>query len=180
MKGKGILFGIIFCSCVGGLSGPARSESPKGGAGPPVSKEVSALQQAEGKQEVLDMLKEIAPAPRFQYNPSGRRDPFQSFIKPGDQRLEGLPPLQRVSVSQLKLIGVAWSSGGAGAVGAMVQTPDGKTYPVKKGTRIGNNRGRIRDIGAQEVIIEEPYLNIFGRTDLKQVVMKLHKKKEGE
>ncbi len=168
MKGKGILFAIISCLFIDGFSLYARSESPV------------APEQQEERKDVLGVLKKAGQSARLQYNPSGRRDPFQSFIRPDARQLEGLPPLQRVSISQLKLIGVAWSSGGKGVVGAMVQTPDGKSYPVKNGTRIGTNRGRVKSIGAREIIIEEPYLNIFGRTDLKQVAIKLEDKKKEE
>jgi Tfp pilus assembly protein PilP len=173
MKRNGILFLIVYL-LLAGLSVTARSESLEKGVAP-----AAGLSPEEIQKQVADSLKGVEAVSRFQYDPSGRRDPFQSFIKPSDGSLEGLPPLQRTSVGQLRLVGVAWSSGGVGAVGAMVQTPDGKTYPVKRGTRIGTNRGRVKEIGAREVIIEEPYLNIFGRTDLKQVVMKLDKKKEG-
>jgi len=130
----------------------------------------------KGQVEAVDPMEDIHQSPRFRYNALGRRDPFLSFIKPSDEVSKGLPPLQQVNLGQLKLIGVAWGGGG---YGAMILTPDGRSYPVRKGTKIGTNQGRVKDIGAKEVIVEEPYLNIFGRSDLKQIVMKLYTKKEG-
>jgi Tfp pilus assembly protein PilP len=76
----------------------------------------------------------------------------------------------------MKLVGVAWGSGG---YGAMVQVSGGKTYSVKVGTRVGTNHGRVKEIGQREIVVEEPFLNIFGRSDLKRVIMKLYTKKEG-
>jgi len=49
----------------------------------------------------------ISTSTRFQYRSEGRRDPFLSFVRPAGERAEGVPPLQSVSISELKLIGVA-------------------------------------------------------------------------
>jgi Tfp pilus assembly protein PilP len=143
----------------------------------PQEEETSALekQQEEENNAFFDSLKQSEQSPRFQYNAFGRRDPFLSFVGPDDEQREKMPPLQRVSVSEMKLIGVAW---GSGRVSAMVQTPDGKSYPVQRGTRMGTNQGRVSQIGKESVTVEEPYINIFGRAAQKQVVMKLYTKKE--
>jgi Tfp pilus assembly protein PilP len=135
-------------------------------------------QEEQGEASILkeSAMADISNLPRFKYNALGRRDPFLSFVKPADEVSKGLPPLQQVMLSSLKLIGVAWSGSG---YSAMIQAPDGKSYPVKKGTKMGTNQGRIKDIDAKEIIVEEPYLNIFGRSDLKQTVIKLYTKKEG-
>ncbi len=135
----------------------------------------SEKQQEEENKAFFDSLKKTEQSPRFQYNAFGRRDPFLSFVGPNDEQREKMPPLQRVSISEMKLIGVAW---GSGRVSAMVQTPDGKSYPVQRGTRIGINQGRVSQIGRESVTVEEPYINIFGRAAQKQVVMKLYTKKE--
>ncbi len=133
----------------------------------------------EGGSAILkeSAMRSIAAPPVFKYNATGQRDPFASFVRPHQEvDAKNVPPLLRVSVDVIKLVGIAWGSTG---YGAMVQTPDGKSYPVKKGMRIGANQGRIKDIGQKEIVVEEPYLNIFGRSDLKQIVMKLYNKKEG-
>ena len=131
---------------------------------------VGLSQGQEGDSGLLD-------SPRFRYNSEGRRDPFMSFVRPDEELTKWVHPLQKTAIPTLKLIGVA-SSGGGGYEG-MIQVPDGKSYPVKRGARIGMNQGRIRDIGPTELIVEEPYLNIFGRSDIRQTIMKLYTKKEG-
>ncbi len=138
----------------------------------------SEVQDEPGEASILKQsaMEDVSNLPRFKYNSQGRRDPFLSFVRPSEEVSKGLPPLQQVALSSLKLIGVAWSGSG---YGAMVQAPDGKSYPVKRGTKMGTNQGRIKDIGPKEIIVEEPYLNIFGRSDLKQTVIKLYNKKEG-
>lgn len=118
------------------------------------------------------------PAALFQYNPAGRRDPFKSIIIASGKRnaSENLPPLQRKELSEMRLIGIVWGGFGHGAI---VETSDGKGYPVRKGTRIGLNNGVISQITNREVVIEEKYLDIFGETKVRNVVMELHPQKEG-
>jgi hypothetical protein len=60
----------------------------------------------------------------YSYNPAGRRDPFAAIVKDGNPRDDaklGEPPLQRMSLAELNLIGIIW--GGFG-YSAMLQTPD--------------------------------------------------------
>ncbi len=122
--------------------------------------------------------KQEDPAPLFQYNPEGRRDPFKSIIVATAKRnmSENLPPLQRKELSEMKLIGIVWGGFGYGAV---IQTSDGKGYPVRKGTRIGTNNGVISQITNKELVVEEKYLDIFGETKIRNIVMELHPQKEG-
>lgn len=122
-------------------------------------------------------IKQEEPAP-FQYNPEGRRDPFKSIIVASGKRNtpENLPPLQRKELSEMKLIGIVWGGFGYGAV---IQTSDGKGYPVRKGTRIGLNNGVISQITNKEMVVEEKYLDIFGETKVRSVVIELHPQKEG-
>ncbi len=76
----------------------------------------------------------------------------------------------------MKLIGIVWGGFGYGAV---IQTSDGKGYPVRKGTRIGTNNGVISQITNKELVVEEKYLDIFGETKIRNIVMELHPQKEG-
>ena len=171
MMRERVLTGVVFLMIVS--THPVQSFGQDGEEGAPV---LRAGSDALSKTVPINAMEDIPHPPTVRYNSLGRRDPFVSFVNPSDEVSKGLPPLQQVALSSIKLIGVAW--GGTG-YGAMLQTPDGKTYPVRKGVKVGTNQGRIRDIGPKEVIVEEPYLNIFGRSDLKQVVMKLYNKKEG-
>jgi type IV pilus assembly protein PilP len=114
----------------------------------------------------------------FQYNPEGRRDPFKSIIVSSEKqgRAENLHPLQRKELAELRLIGIVWGGFGYGAV---IQTPDGKGYPVRKGTRMGLNNGVISRITNREVVVQEKFIDIFSETKIRDVVMELHPQKEG-
>ena len=70
---------------------------------------------------------------------TGSFAPILSQLAPG-QVDPTLPPLQRVGLTDMNLIAIIW--GGYGYT-AMVQTPDGNGYTVRKGTRIGPNAGVV-------------------------------------
>lgn len=84
-----------------------------------------------------------------------------------------MPPLQRVSVAELTVIGIVW--GGFGYM-AMVQTPDGKGYAVQRGTRIGNNNGIVSAITEKAVIVEERFTDIHGKKQVREYAKPLHVK----
>ncbi len=68
------------------------------------------------------------------------------------------------------MIAIIW--GGLGQ-SAMVQTPDGKGYTVRVGTRIGSNQGVVKRITAQSVVVEERYTDVFGENKTREVVLNL-------
>jgi type IV pilus assembly protein PilP len=116
----------------------------------------------------------------FTYDASGRRDPFAPVI----QRQDGqssfdatLPPLQRVGLTELNLIGIVW--GGYGYT-AMVQTPDGRGYAVRRGTRIGPNNGVVSAITEKGIIVQERFTDLYGKKQEREYVKLLHTKEGSE
>ena len=111
----------------------------------------------------------------YTYDPKSRRDPFQSLarlVKVDKTRAE-MPPLQRVQISDLKLLGIMW--GGYGYY-ALVQTPDGKGYTVKEGMLMGSNNGVIATITDRAIIVSEPSIDITGQKSTKDVELLLRPK----
>lgn len=111
----------------------------------------------------------------YTYDPKSRREPFQSLtrlVKIDKTRLE-MPPLQRVQLSDLKLLGIMW--GGYGYYG-LVRTPDGKGYTVKEGMLMGTNNGVISAITDKAVIVSEPSIDIAGNKSTKDVEILLRPK----
>ena len=84
-----------------------------------------------------------------------------------------MPPLQRVQISDLKLLGIMW--GGYG-YHALVQTPDGKGYTVKEGMLMGTNNGVIATITDRAIIVSEPSIDITGQKSTKGVELLLRPK----
>jgi type IV pilus assembly protein PilP len=116
------------------------------------------------------------PQPTFGgYDPAGRRDPFVpmlSQLAPG-QVDPTLPPLQRVSLTDMNLIAIIW--GGYGYT-AMVQTPDGNGYTVRKGTRVGPNAGVVSAVTEKGIIVQERFTDVYGRKQEREYVKLLHPK----
>jgi type IV pilus assembly protein PilP len=113
----------------------------------------------------------------YVYDPRGRREPFQSMAKllKANQNKGELPPLQRVELSDVKLIGIV--SDTAGYYG-LIQTPDGKGYTVRPGTLVGTNNGTIKSISEQRMVVSEPTLDIRGQTTTREIEI-LQRPKEG-
>ena len=115
----------------------------------------------------------------YTYVPEGRRDPFQAMLAlPGAQGSaptaeSNQPPLQRVTVAELTVIGIVW--GGFGYM-AMVQTPDGNGYAVQRGARIGNNNGIVSAITEKAIIVEERTTDIYGKKQVREYAKPLHVK----
>ena len=114
---------------------------------------------------------EPAAAETRLYNPEGKIDPFAPLFKQekpvaGDEEVMGMgkagiciphTPLQKVDLSQLKLVGIIRSSSGNRA---MVEEASGRGYVIKKGTFIGINCGRVGQILKDMVIVDEPLLPV--------------------
>ncbi len=116
----------------------------------------------------------------YTYDPSGRRDPFTAILLPGQVPGEAdlsVPPLQRVGLTELNLIGIIW---GAYGYVAMVQTPDGKGYTVRRGTRIGPNNGVVSAITENAIIVQERFTDVYGKKQEREYVKPLHTKEGTE
>lgn len=113
------------------------------------------------------------------YDPSGRRDPFLPMLQLGQQVEQdaNLPPLQRVGLTELSLIGVLWGNYG---YTAMVQTPDGKGYSIRRGTRIGPNNGVVSSITERGIIVQERFTDVYGNKQEREYVKLLHPKEGTE
>ncbi len=122
-----------------------------------------------------DNSQPMSPSVVSGYDPSGRRDPFSPVLnelKPGEVD-PALPPLQRVGLTDMNLIAVIW---GAYGYTAMVQTPDGNGYTVRKGTRMGPNNGVVSAITEKGIIVQERFTDVYGRKQEREYVKLLHPK----
>jgi Tfp pilus assembly protein PilP len=113
----------------------------------------------------------------YTYDAKSRRDPFQSMVKllKLSQTKGELPPLQRLELSDVKLIGIV--SDASGYYG-LIQTPDGKGYTVRVGTPMGTNNGTIRLISEQRVVVAEPTIDTHGKVASRDIEI-LQRPKEG-
>jgi len=153
-------------------AGPTDPNSPLA----PIGSGAEAGSQPGGAPSPVEVSPAPPEPPGYAYHPDGRRDPFMAIVV-GDSKASevnlSVPPLQRVNLSELSLIGLIW--GGFGYV-AMVQTPDGRGYTVREGTRLGSGNGVVSSITQETLTIKEPFSDIYGRKEMREHVMVLHPK----
>jgi type IV pilus assembly protein PilP len=156
--------------------------APAGGSGGPLAKPLPAAA--------------LPPAPTYEYNATGKPDPFKPFIETDlalKKKMEedlikktaakGRPisPLQQMEIEQLHLAGIAGGDQGRTAI-----VEDGvskKHYPLFVGTYIGMNGGRIVSIRPDRVIIEERLpgqSKKVKKAKVKRITVMLHKEDEGK
>ena len=114
------------------------------------------------------------------YNATGKIDPFEPLFrekpvatkkKKGKKRIPQTP-LERIDLSQLKLVGIILASSGNRA---LVEESSGKGYVIKTGTYIGVNSGKVVKIRKEKVVVEEEFEDVFGKIKLRQREIKLPK-----
>jgi type IV pilus assembly protein PilP len=139
------------------------------------------------KSDFLVFAEGVTKRPDFFYDPRGKHDPFESLLEmeaehigiaPSRKKVEKkrlpLTPLQRIGLSQLKLVAIVISPGGNKA---LVEEPSGKGYVITKGTYIGQNYERVKSILKDRVIVEGEIEDfIAGSTKLQTTELKLQKK----
>jgi type IV pilus assembly protein PilP len=122
----------------------------------------------------------VLPGINVKYNPAGKIDPFQPLFRAKQvltqkkKRKKRLPqtPLERIDISQLKLVGIVLASSGNLA---LVEESSGKGYVIKKGTYIGINSGKVVRIKKETIVIEEEFEDVFGKVATRQRQIKLPK-----
>jgi type IV pilus assembly protein PilP len=115
------------------------------------------------------------------YNPKGKIDPFEPLFreKPSvamvkQHRKKRIPrtPLEKIDLSQLKLVGIILASSGNRA---LVEESNGKGYVIKSGTYVGTNAGKVVKIEKDKVVVAEEYEDVLGNVTLREKELKLPK-----
>ena len=115
------------------------------------------------------------------YDATGKIDPFAPLFqekrvtsKKSNKKIKRVPrtPLERIALSQLKLVGIIVASSGNRA---LVEESTGKGYVIKAGTYIGTNGGKIVNIKKETVFVEEQFEDVFGEIQSRKRELKLPK-----
>jgi type IV pilus assembly protein PilP len=104
----------------------------------------------------------------FIYDPTGKTDPFKSFIaiREEEEKAKTKTYLETVDLSQLDLVVIVIGPKGKWA---MVQDKKGSGHVIKEGTPIGTNNGVVSKISRGEVIIREEYKDFRGQTQYREI-----------
>jgi type IV pilus assembly protein PilP len=111
----------------------------------------------------------------YNYKPSMNSDPFRPFVeievvtkkKEEKKDLSSIFPLQRVATEKFRVVGIA---GDQMRRVAIVEDTAKKFYPLFTGTHIGLHNGKVIEIMADRVIVEENESK-----KAKRIILKLRK-----
>jgi len=162
----GLLFGsIVLTGCT--VEEPAVTEAPP----------IKRRQQV--KTPSLEALLSKEGDEPYEYDPSGRRDPFKPLIAPKkptpviEEEKISCPPLQEFELASLKLVAIVWGELGRKA---MLKAPDGRGYTISEDMQVGRNCARVRRIESNVVIIQETRRDTEGRVLKEEVVLRLRER----
>jgi type IV pilus assembly protein PilP len=117
-------------------------------------------------------------AAEWSYSSVGKRDPFRSYLAEMASDRNALvtrcaTPLGQYGLEQLKLVAVVT---GLEDPVAMVQSPKGAGYTVRRGACIGKNGGVVTAVRSGEVVVSEWVVRADGSRDSTQTVLRLPQK----
>jgi len=149
------------------------STTPKSGAKTDINQKAMASTSPAEKAGSSSTLPPI-------YNPKGKLDPFEPLFKKPTvalkkgkiKRRTPRTPLERIDISQLKLVAIVLASSGNRA---LVEESSGKGYVVKKGTYLGTNSGKVVKIEKNKVVVAEEYEDYRGKVIVRNKEIKLPK-----
>jgi len=164
-----LILGLFQFFVVGCSDEPSKAKTPAViKKNKPPEKKIIAEQPAETTEDVL---------PRFVYSPTGRRDPFEPLVKKDAKKnVNNIPltPLQRFDLGQFRLQAVLI---GKGDPRAMVSAPDGKTYILSPGIKIGKREGVVTKITRESIQVEEVHYDLTGVASRKLATIDLPEQK---
>ena len=134
----------------------AEGKAPSGAEAASGESASEADKAAADKSERASAIQPLSDD-RPPYDPAGKRDPFKPFIRLVDIPMAGpapvvVPPIQRYPLDQFRISGIVWMSG---KPQAMVVDPEGNTYFLGDGDRIGNKDGEIVEVRENGLLVEE-------------------------
>lgn len=136
-----------------------------------------AGRKAERARGKTDETEFAAVDKEYTYDPTGKRDPFRSFILQAQKDEDDTSgPLEQFDLAQLELVAVVW---GTEKPRALVSDPSGRGYIVREGTYMGKNDGRVIRIADNALVVKETYVDYFGETTSKDVTMRVRADQEG-
>ena len=129
------------------------------------------------------LSKTVTTETGWKYDPTGKPDPFKSFILATAVQEETSPkvvrrqltPLQKMPLSEIEagLKAIIWGQLGSKA---LVEDATGKGYVVQEGTYVGQHDGIVKKIYEDRIIVEEYRRDPGkGRLEPNEVVLKLKK-----
>ncbi|MGO9379761.1 MAG: pilus assembly protein PilP [Dissulfurispiraceae bacterium] len=155
-----VFIGISCLTCGSGFAGAYAAEPPLASAPATVpSAAVSESTQTSGA---------------YEYSGFDRRDPFAPLVSKREGA-KGVSPLESYDVTEMKIIAVLWDKKKHFAV---ISLPDGKSYNVTDGDKVGSHGGVITKITKDTVVIRERIRDASGVMSPRDTVLRLRGEEE--
>jgi Tfp pilus assembly protein PilP len=129
-------------------------------------------------KEGKSIQQEVPEKEQYTYIPGERRDPFRSLLQRGGKASDlgdELTPLQKVNISELKLVGIVKDPEGNVA---LIQTPDGKGYSLRRGVQVGKHEGVVEKVHEDMIVVKEKQTDFLGQIKVTEVIIKLKREEE--
>jgi type IV pilus assembly protein PilP len=158
-----LLFGLwlflatAFCACGDQEKKPAASPPPA----KPQAVQTAPAAQPKAVQTAAAAVPAVQkPESVYSYRPSGKPDPFRPLVdtkiaaasKVKAAKQQSIFPLQKAGAENFTVVGIM---GDENRRMAVVEDAAKKFYPLFIGTSMGLNNGKVTDIQADRVIVEE-------------------------
>ncbi len=127
----------------------------------------------------LPMAEESLEPDSYEYDPTGKRDPFRPLSlerEPTRARNEPRTPLERYELGQLRLVGIVHQ---LTPPRAMVEDSAGLGFILVPGTPVGPNGGVVAEIRPREVVVEEWHTDVIGQEHRTEHVLALPADEDG-
>lgn len=98
------------------------------------------------------------------------RDPFKAPDLSSDSGRGATEPLERYSLDTLRLIGILT---GPDHYRALIAAPDGKTFTIGQGTKVGQSGGVVQGIGEDRIVVTETVTDLAGKMEVVRSEMML-------
>jgi Tfp pilus assembly protein PilP len=166
---------------VGLLAVGVAADAKQPGTGPqaPAAKPAAPATSSDAPASAAAPAAKAPPAEIYTYQSDGRRDPFLSLLGTGTDAREETKRVDGpggMAVAEVSVRGVVQSRG---ALIAMIQGPDSKTYVVHQGDRFFD--GTIRSITPQGLIVTQEVkdpLSLVKQREIRKLLRSLEDAKE--
>ena len=123
------------------------------------------------------VIQEMPSQEGYVYEQRGRREPFTSLISSaktlGEKDESKIGTLEGYDISQFVVTAIVKKGK---QYFALFVTPDNKSFTVTEGTIIGSNKGRVKEISGDKVILKEYIKDFKGKPVPKEIILEFHKK----
>ncbi|BCB95500.1 hypothetical protein JZK55_04220 [Dissulfurispira thermophila] len=128
------------------------------------------------KEDTSKKASDMKTVTVVEYTAMKRRDPFIPLIVKAEAKPKSLIPIESYDVSEFKLIAILWDKTKYYAV---ITLPDGKSYTIREGIKLGLHGGKVYKITKDSVIIREHLRDYKGVLSPKDTILKLRREEEG-